>query len=239
MNTDRCRPGAFLTAPPLALAAAGYFLVLSDLIVPSLELTVHAGEPALLGCVFQSVEGKRVTKVDWTFSPREHAQVTRRTQGRAVAALPGVGARGRGGQVSRGHEVSVQELGLWSASGPLSAWTSSLTVRPPPSVRKLRSSLGAHGRRAHMFPFVFSVLPSVEQRRCLGGRGEVSGSAESVVTSACMCGGISRPPSQLCAPWGWAGAAQLWRRFRGLFGAGSRASAEMLLCQDHVGKMSY
>ncbi|XP_059563708.1 junctional adhesion molecule-like isoform X4 [Myotis daubentonii] len=61
-----------LTLRPVLL---GYFLGLNDLIVSSLELTVHAGEPALLGCVFQSVEGKRVTKVDWTFSPREHAQV--------------------------------------------------------------------------------------------------------------------------------------------------------------------
>ncbi|XP_008148334.2 junctional adhesion molecule-like [Eptesicus fuscus] len=53
----------------------GCFLGLNDLLVSSLELTVHAGEPALLGCVFQSVEGKRVTKVDWTFSPREDAKV--------------------------------------------------------------------------------------------------------------------------------------------------------------------
>lgn len=53
----------------------GCFLGLNDLIVSSLELTVHTGEPALLGCVFQSVEGKRVTKVDWTFSPREHDKV--------------------------------------------------------------------------------------------------------------------------------------------------------------------
>uniref|UniRef100_G1Q4J8 Ig-like domain-containing protein n=1 Tax=Myotis lucifugus TaxID=59463 RepID=G1Q4J8_MYOLU len=60
-----------LTLRPVLL---GYFLGLNDLIVSSLELTVHAGEPALLGCVFQSVEGKCVTKVDWTFSPREHAQ---------------------------------------------------------------------------------------------------------------------------------------------------------------------
>lgn len=158
-------------APPLALASAGYFLGLNDLIVSSLELTVHAGEPALLGCMFQSVEGKQVTKVDWTFSPREHAQVTRRTQGGAVGALPGVRTRGRGGQVSRGREVSVQELRIWSASGPLSAWMSSLAARPPPSARKLRSSLGAHGRRAHTFQFLFSMLPSVEQRRCLGAAG--------------------------------------------------------------------
>ncbi|CAK6448726.1 unnamed protein product [Pipistrellus nathusii] len=50
----------------------GYFLGLNALTVSSRELTVHAGEPALLGCVFQGVEGKRVTKVDWTFSRREH-----------------------------------------------------------------------------------------------------------------------------------------------------------------------
>ncbi|XP_058401100.1 junctional adhesion molecule-like isoform X1 [Diceros bicornis minor] len=37
----------------------------NDLIVSSLELTVHEGDSALMGCVFQSTEEKRVTKVDW------------------------------------------------------------------------------------------------------------------------------------------------------------------------------
>ncbi|XP_077633475.1 junctional adhesion molecule-like isoform X1 [Crocuta crocuta] len=51
-----------------------YSLGLNDLIVPSLELTVHVGDSALLGCVFQSPEEKRVAKVDWMFSPGEHAK---------------------------------------------------------------------------------------------------------------------------------------------------------------------
>ncbi|XP_016010963.1 junctional adhesion molecule-like isoform X1 [Rousettus aegyptiacus] len=51
-----------------------YSLGLNDLIVSSLELTVHVGDSALMGCVFQSTEVKRVTKVDWTFSSGEHAK---------------------------------------------------------------------------------------------------------------------------------------------------------------------
>jgi len=51
-----------------------YSLGLNDLIVSSLELTVPVGDSALLGCVFQSTEEKRVTKVDWMFSSGEHAQ---------------------------------------------------------------------------------------------------------------------------------------------------------------------
>ncbi|KAM5226926.1 junctional adhesion molecule-like isoform 2-T2 [Hipposideros larvatus] len=45
-----------------------YSLGLKDLIVPSLELTVHVGNSALMGCVFESTEEKRVIKVDWMFS---------------------------------------------------------------------------------------------------------------------------------------------------------------------------
>ncbi|XP_054368239.1 junctional adhesion molecule-like isoform X1 [Mirounga angustirostris] len=51
-----------------------YSLGLNDLIVSSLELTVRVGDSALLGCVFQSTEEKRVTKVDWMFSSGEHAK---------------------------------------------------------------------------------------------------------------------------------------------------------------------
>lgn len=46
----------------------------NDLTVSSLELTVHVGDSALMGCVFQSTEEKRVTKVDWMFSG-EHVKV--------------------------------------------------------------------------------------------------------------------------------------------------------------------
>ncbi|XP_059272330.1 junctional adhesion molecule-like isoform X2 [Mustela nigripes] len=51
-----------------------YSLGLNDLIVSSLELTVCVGDSALLGCVFQSTEEKRVTKIDWTVSSGEHAK---------------------------------------------------------------------------------------------------------------------------------------------------------------------
>uniref|UniRef100_A0A8C0DDW6 Junctional adhesion molecule-like n=1 Tax=Balaenoptera musculus TaxID=9771 RepID=A0A8C0DDW6_BALMU len=49
-----------------------YSLGLNDLIVSSVELTVHVGDSALLGCIFQSTEEKLVTKVDWIFSSGEH-----------------------------------------------------------------------------------------------------------------------------------------------------------------------
>ncbi|XP_054448312.1 junctional adhesion molecule-like [Pteronotus mesoamericanus] len=52
----------------------GYFLGLNDSIVSSLELAVHVGDSALMGCVFQSTEKKRMTKVDWMFSPVKHAK---------------------------------------------------------------------------------------------------------------------------------------------------------------------
>eukprot|EP00069_Balaena_mysticetus_P022018 bmy_03279T0 len=59
--------------PPLAfLTSVGYSLGLNDLIVSSMELTVHVGDSALLGCIFQSTEEKLVTKVDWIFSSGEH-----------------------------------------------------------------------------------------------------------------------------------------------------------------------
>lgn len=47
-------------------------LGLNDLIVSSRELTVHAGDSALMGCVFQSTEEKHVIKVDWMVSSGEH-----------------------------------------------------------------------------------------------------------------------------------------------------------------------
>ena len=65
--------------PPLAfLTSVGYSLGLNDLIVSSVELTVHVGDSALLGCIFQSTEEKLVTKVDWIFSSGEHFKVRRR-----------------------------------------------------------------------------------------------------------------------------------------------------------------
>ncbi|KAM7084447.1 junctional adhesion molecule-like isoform 1-T6 [Molossus nigricans] len=46
----------------------GSFLDLDSWMVSCLELTVHAGDPALLGCVFQGIGEKPVAKVDWIFS---------------------------------------------------------------------------------------------------------------------------------------------------------------------------
>ncbi|XP_062951931.1 junctional adhesion molecule-like [Cynocephalus volans] len=51
-----------------------YSLGLKDLMISSPELTVHVGDSALMGCVFQSTEEKRVTKVDWMLSPGQHAK---------------------------------------------------------------------------------------------------------------------------------------------------------------------
>ncbi|KAL2807347.1 junctional adhesion molecule-like isoform 2 [Daubentonia madagascariensis] len=51
-----------------------YSLGLNDLIVSSPELTVHVGDSALMGCVFESTEEKLMTKVDWMLSPGEPAQ---------------------------------------------------------------------------------------------------------------------------------------------------------------------
>ncbi|XP_029813090.1 junctional adhesion molecule-like isoform X1 [Suricata suricatta] len=51
-----------------------YSLGLDDPIASSLELAVHVGDSALMGCVFKSAEEKRVTKVDWMFSTGEHAK---------------------------------------------------------------------------------------------------------------------------------------------------------------------
>ncbi|KAM9659228.1 junctional adhesion molecule-like [Trichechus inunguis] len=48
-----------------------YFLGPNNLIVATPELTVHVGDSALMGCVFQSTEEKHVTKVDWMFSSEE------------------------------------------------------------------------------------------------------------------------------------------------------------------------
>ncbi|XP_012325829.1 junctional adhesion molecule-like isoform X1 [Aotus nancymaae] len=51
-----------------------YSLGLNDMIVSAPELTVHAGDSALMGCVFQSTEDKRMIKVDWMLSSGEHAK---------------------------------------------------------------------------------------------------------------------------------------------------------------------
>jgi len=53
-------------------------LGLDDLSISAVELTVHVGDSALLGCVSQSTGEKHVTKVDWMFSSGKHIEVTRR-----------------------------------------------------------------------------------------------------------------------------------------------------------------
>ncbi|XP_007494775.1 junctional adhesion molecule-like isoform X2 [Monodelphis domestica] len=52
----------------------GCILGLGDLVVSSSEVIAHVGDSILLRCVFQSTMMKQVTKVDWRFSAREHAQ---------------------------------------------------------------------------------------------------------------------------------------------------------------------
>lgn len=52
----------------------GYSLGLDDLSISAVELTVHAGDSALLGCVSQSTGEKHVTKVDWMFSSGKHIE---------------------------------------------------------------------------------------------------------------------------------------------------------------------
>ncbi|XP_054381147.1 junctional adhesion molecule-like isoform X1 [Pongo abelii] len=51
-----------------------YSLGLNDLNVSPTELTVHVGDSALMGCVFQSTEDKCIFKIDWILSPGEHAK---------------------------------------------------------------------------------------------------------------------------------------------------------------------
>ncbi|XP_060255757.1 junctional adhesion molecule-like isoform X1 [Ovis aries] len=52
----------------------GYSLGLNDLTISAVELTVHVGDSALLGCVSKSTGEKHVTKVDWMFSSEEHTK---------------------------------------------------------------------------------------------------------------------------------------------------------------------
>lgn len=52
----------------------GYSLGLNDLTISAVELTVHVGDSALLGCVSQSTGEKHVTKVDWMFSSGKHIE---------------------------------------------------------------------------------------------------------------------------------------------------------------------
>lgn len=129
INTDVCCWG-YLSKWRLLLplTSVDYSLGLNDLIVSSLELTVHVGDSALMGCVFQSTEVKRVTKVDWTFSSGEHAKVKRKKLYCVVQALgqwcqDSVGEREN--QVFRCQGVMLQELRFWSLSelGLFSAWT--------------------------------------------------------------------------------------------------------------------
>ncbi|XP_045412334.1 junctional adhesion molecule-like [Lemur catta] len=59
---------------PLKLILIPVLLGLNDLTASPSELTVHVGDPALMGCVLQSTEEKQVTKVDWMLSSGEPAQ---------------------------------------------------------------------------------------------------------------------------------------------------------------------
>lgn len=99
----------------LPLTSVDYSLGLKDLIASSLELTVHVGNAALMGCVFRSTEDKRVTKVDWVFSPGEHAKVL------CVVEAPGHWCQD---SVGTGRSRSSGAVGCCCRSlGPSSAWT--------------------------------------------------------------------------------------------------------------------
>ncbi|MBZ3876765.1 Junctional adhesion molecule-like, partial [Sciurus carolinensis] len=58
----------------LPLTSIACSLGLQDIMAYSPELTVHVGDSALMGCVFQNSEEKRITKVDWMFSSGKHAK---------------------------------------------------------------------------------------------------------------------------------------------------------------------
>ncbi|XP_047372903.1 junctional adhesion molecule-like isoform X1 [Sciurus carolinensis] len=58
----------------LTLTLLACSLGLQDIMAYSPELTVHVGDSALMGCVFQNSEEKRITKVDWMFSSGKHAK---------------------------------------------------------------------------------------------------------------------------------------------------------------------
>lgn len=75
---------------------------MNDLTVSSVELTVHVGDSALMGCVFRSTEEKRVTKVDWMFSSGKHIQVTRRRHC-CVLEAPGQRCQKSVGEGGPGH----------------------------------------------------------------------------------------------------------------------------------------
>lgn len=108
----------------LPLTSVDCSLGLKDLIASSLELSVHAGSAALMGCVFQSTEDRRVTKVDWVFSPGEHAKV------RCVVEAPGPRCQD---SVGTGRSRSSGAVGCCGRSlGPSWAWTLVVGSAQPP-----------------------------------------------------------------------------------------------------------
>ncbi|KAL4697312.1 hypothetical protein H8959_003010 [Pygathrix nigripes] len=67
-----------------------YSLGLNDLNVSPTELTVHVGDSALMGCVFQSTEDKCIFKIDWILSSGEHAKEGRDERSGSQPAMPGI-----------------------------------------------------------------------------------------------------------------------------------------------------
>lgn len=71
---------------------------------------VNVGDSIKMGCVFQSTEEKRMTKVDWMFSSGKHAKVMKRKP--LADGVRTVGERENLG--TRCHAVALQVLGSGS-----------------------------------------------------------------------------------------------------------------------------
>lgn len=98
---------------------------LNDLTISAVELTVHVGDSALLGCVSKSTGEKHVTKVDWMFSSEEHTKVTRRKPCR-VSEAPGQRCQNVGG-----GRIKSSRAMRWG----FRSWVLELArTEPPPSL---------------------------------------------------------------------------------------------------------
>lgn len=97
-------------SPRGALAPVDHALGLTWFLLFSPELLVSAGRSVQMGCVLPSTEEKRVTKVDWTFSPGERAQVTRASGYRP--RWEGSDGGDREGRDARSPVVALRGLGL-------------------------------------------------------------------------------------------------------------------------------
>ncbi|KAG8522204.1 Junctional adhesion molecule-like, partial [Galemys pyrenaicus] len=81
------------------------------------ELTIHVGDSTQMGCVFQSTAKKRVTMVEWMFSPEESAKVMERNQHCSRRFWPMVS----GELGERGIRRALGEWGIWASGSPRGA----------------------------------------------------------------------------------------------------------------------